>query len=302
MLSSLSMKAQNTYTVTIQNQAQVSCNVYEFDIYIKRVLGTWKLAQFQIGLNFNAAMLNGGTISVLPVPLSSQLTNQSQAPYDPAKWAQSSNTIIIGTPVAPPGSGTASTIPTTGLGHRYIRLRVVNSVPFSPGTLPALAWSFTGGTGSYQTKFFAYVGTTNTDITVPASHAAAAGAAFGTPTTAVTGTVNGGGEICNTPGATGIEVGVDGASDDLAYQLFRDDVAVDGALAIGGLTAGGSLSFGPQMIAGTYTVKALTCTGYQLISGDAVISVIEPLAASVTITADPGTTVAPGTPDRKSVV
>ena len=158
-----------TYTCDLRNLTQVSCNVFEFDVFIRRTGSfVFKLAQFQIGIIMNSALVNGGTITITPVANSSTLTNLAQVP-GPEKFSfDAAKSCIAVTPVAPPGAATASIISNTGFGTRYIRIRVMNSVPW-PAQPPNLVWNFSLANG-YWTKMFAYVGSINTDITVQASH------------------------------------------------------------------------------------------------------------------------------------
>ncbi len=101
-------------------------------------------------------------------------------------------------------------------------------------------------------------------------------------------TVNGGGTIC--PGGTGMPVGLGCSSIGISYQLLLGGVPVGSPVAGTGL----AISFGPQTVAGTYTVVATNTltgcsramTGSVTISVSAVPSITGPTAvcASATIT------------------
>src|ERR1039457_26984 len=55
-----------TYTCTLANDVQTAANVYEFDFYILRTgTNVFELSGFQIGLTYNAAALNGGTLTTI---------------------------------------------------------------------------------------------------------------------------------------------------------------------------------------------------------------------------------------------
>lgn|GEM_PF-1558431 len=83
-------------------------------------------------------------------------------------------------------------------------------------------------------------------------------------------TVTGGGSYCS--GGTGITVGLDGSELGCTYQLYRDVITAVGAPLNG---TGAALSYGNQLIAGTYTVVATRLDGMctQNMSGSAVVSI-----------------------------
>lgn len=92
-------------------------------------------------------------------------------------------------------------------------------------------------------------------------------------------TVSGGGNYC--VGGTGVAVGLPGSSTGVAYQLYNGSTAVGTAVA----GTGGSVSFGAQTAAGTYTVLATNtvtnCTNGM--TGSAVIGInVLPVAQTVT--------------------
>ncbi len=92
-------------------------------------------------------------------------------------------------------------------------------------------------------------------------------------------TVAGGGAYCS--GGTGSEIMLTASVAGTSYMLYRGATAASGALT----GTGGSLSFGPQTIAGAYTVLATnTATGCtRAMSGTAVVSVnAAPAVQSVT--------------------
>ena len=87
--------------------------------------------------------------------------------------------------------------------------------------------------------------------------------------------VFGGGSYC--AGTGGVEVGLEESQTGIKYQLFRNGTAVSPAVIING--TGADISFGNQVLAGTYTVKASTlatpnCTMWM--EGEAVVVVNQP--------------------------
>ena len=87
-------------------------------------------------------------------------------------------------------------------------------------------------------------------------------------------TVSGGGSFC--AGGAGLHVGLSGSVIGTSYQLFRGTTA--GTILTG---TGAALDFGPQTVAGTYTVVATSSAGCsRTMSGSATI-VVNPLPAPI---------------------
>jgi uncharacterized protein YjdB len=91
--------------------------------------------------------------------------------------------------------------------------------------------------------------------------------------------VTGGGQYCS--GGTGVHIGLSGSNAGVNYQLFRG-VTPMGSPVSG---TGAALDFGPQTVAGTYTVVAnnplTTCTNNM--SGSAIV-VVNPIPTANTVT------------------
>ena len=103
--------------------------------------------------------------------------------------------------------------------------------------------------------------------------------------------VTGGGTYCT--GTSGLVVGLSSSQTGVTYQLLRNGTAAGSALA----GTGGSLNFGNQTSAGTYTVQATnpTTTCQQTMTGSATIAVNQSVAItgqsqSVTSVCGPGKT------------
>jgi hypothetical protein len=287
MLFSISSWATNpTYTMRITNAAQVSCNVWEFDVNMTRGAVALNLAQWQLAIAMNPAIIpSGGVINVAPVPgSSSQLNVNAQPTPDLFSYIPTGNLIQV-TPVSPTSTN-YTTLPAAGTYIRLARIRVACSLPFVTGTTPNPAWNFSLPLG-YATKIFALVSGTNVDITTPASHTL-----FGTtnPTFAalpdpLTQNVTiDATSYCNNPGS-GSLLGLENTQAGYTYYMYRNGVAVSG---IGGVIFGdgtGAATFGTLATGdgAIYTVKSPSCTGQIDMTGSYTLSVFSPVVASVSI-------------------
>jgi|GEM_PF-1694287 len=103
--------------------------------------------------------------------------------------------------------------------------------------------------------------------------------------------VTGGGSFCS--GGSGVTIGLDGSATGINYQLML------GVSPIGSPVAGtgSAISFGLQTTGGTYYVTGTNATTSCAtnMNGTATVTVNPALAASVSIAANPGTTVCPST-------
>jgi hypothetical protein len=161
--------SQPTYQVTLQNGFQVSPTVYQFDVYVERTGTTaFELATFQMGLLFNNAVKNGGT-------LTGAISGSQLLPSQVPASINTAATYVVGAttygvvklaPKSPPGAGSGTIIPVAP-GLRVATITLTNSVPFGP-----YPWNFTFNFTAqpYNTVVSAYFGGVNTVITNPASH------------------------------------------------------------------------------------------------------------------------------------
>lgn len=296
MLLSLSSWAANpTYLCRITNGAQVSCNVWEFDVTIAKTGGgTLSLAQWQLGILMNPLVIpSGGIINVAPVPGSSDGLNANARPgpanftYDAVK-----NCITV-TPVTPTGTNWTN-IPNSP-PVRLCRIRVSCTLPFIAATTPNPTWNFAVATG-YPTKIFALVGTTNTDITVAGSHIYLApynptftGSWPDPVAQTVTSDVT---EFCNLPGA-GATISLSSTQNGYTYYLYSNGSLVTGA---GGVIfgTGSAQSFTTLATGSVMTVKSPSCAGMVDMSNAINLTPLAPVAASVSIVSTSGTTVPEG--------
>jgi hypothetical protein len=156
--------AQTQVEVIIKNDAQVSPNIYEFDVYLVSTGSTpFEMSLHQYGLNYNSAIKNGGTLTASWVSGTTEI--------NPAQLQNTLNTlsnpsqIRIASP-QPPGAGNGTQIPLSP-GKRVGRLRMTNSVAFA-AVSPNIAFSFTGSATSTRCGVSWYNGTTNTAFCSPA--------------------------------------------------------------------------------------------------------------------------------------
>ena len=156
-----------TYEYRLMNDKQVSSTVYEFDVYLKRTGSTTlEVANTQLGLNYNSAVVNGGTLTFSIVSGMSEFLS-SQIPT--SFTVDATNNILRVGPRTNPGAGNGTIISNTGNGTRLGRFRVTNSVSFNTVSMD-LSWNFISTGGKYPSVLSAYVGGTATNITVQSSH------------------------------------------------------------------------------------------------------------------------------------
>lgn len=103
-------------------------------------------------------------------------------------------------------------------------------------------------------------------------------ATVGVSTPPVAYNVTGGGSYC--AGGTGVNVGISNSATGISYTLYRGTSAV--GLPIAG--TGSALSFGPQTVAGSYTVRATNSSGCATgMTGSATV-IMNPVPASFAVT------------------
>jgi hypothetical protein len=157
-----------TYEVHMSNDAQVSANEIQFDVYLLRT-GTnpIELAGFQMGITYNTAILNNGALTVSYVAGSSspELVSASMVNY--SFITSATGVIKIPAVGASRGAGSGAIISNVAPGTKIGRLRIVNTATFN--FVPSnFGWNFT--TIPYPTKMTAYISSSNTDITDPTKY------------------------------------------------------------------------------------------------------------------------------------
>ena len=106
LLSFNSWAQSPTSTVRLMNVTQVSCNVYEFDVYLQRTgANVFRLCNFQLGILVNPAMIPaGGVVTVSPAtPTGSGLIAVQQPPIENYGYDAVKNCILV-TPLTPAAS------------------------------------------------------------------------------------------------------------------------------------------------------------------------------------------------------
>lgn len=142
ILVSISEKVTaQSYTYTIRNDMQTSDRTMEFDLYLLNTNPDIpiEISVAQAGIIVNSALVNGGTITASFVSGASGMV-AAQVPTS-ITYASATSCIKIAAKSIP-GCGSGTVLSTTGLGTRFCRVKLTNTVPF--GVAKAnLAFNFT---------------------------------------------------------------------------------------------------------------------------------------------------------------
>jgi hypothetical protein len=168
------MAQANNYNCVIKNVNQVSNTELDFDIWLEWTgTNTAYLAQLEAGVNFNyAGIANGGTLSGSFVPGSADpsLPAAQQVP-NLCEINATSLQFRFSTPSISPNTS-ALLIPGAP-GIRIATLRITNTVSFTAGSTPNLAWSFTPTSATTtRSRISAYVNTSTipSGLVIQAGH------------------------------------------------------------------------------------------------------------------------------------
>jgi len=162
------------FLLTIQNVQQTAPNVFEFDVFLldNDASSSFELASIQEGINFNPAILNGGSITA---GMTTIVAGSSQLPSNMAPISVSTTTagLIRVAGRSAPGAGNGYIVSAVYPGTQIVRLRFTNSVPFTSSSTPNLVFTpSTAISPSYATRVAKYEGTVNMQLTVtPGSNA-----------------------------------------------------------------------------------------------------------------------------------
>jgi hypothetical protein len=143
--------ARAQYQMSLENDVTVDTKTYEFDVIIRSTSGTINLTSYQFFLTYNAAIVNGGTLSF------TYIGGTSASALSP-----------MGTGIYPDGAsnlGTGSSAGSDGIdvaGKRLGRFRLKNTVDFAQ-VAANLAWDFSGALKTV-------VNVDNANATSPGSH------------------------------------------------------------------------------------------------------------------------------------
>ncbi len=168
----LPLNAQNpTYEARLMNDTLTSPNTYEFDIFIKRTGQiSFEAYGLQVCLIFNDAIRNGGTLSAVYIPGTSEM-NTSQIPNNPniASVVAGKRVFKLAAKI-PAGAGFGTIISNIANGTKLGRFRITTNAPSFALFLMDLTWNFEQVIYGYATKFSAYVSGISIDVTVQTNH------------------------------------------------------------------------------------------------------------------------------------
>jgi hypothetical protein len=153
---------------TIENNVQTAPNKFTFDLYVKDTdaADVLELSQIQAGILFASSIVNGGTITV---GWSNTEFTANETPANALVTTGAANYCVKLTPKPAPTCGSGQTIPTTGIGIRWVTITVTNTVNFATSSDPNLTFSF--ATSPYPTKMYYYPpNCTSTSIVCSASN------------------------------------------------------------------------------------------------------------------------------------
>ncbi|MDR3611752.1 MAG: T9SS type A sorting domain-containing protein [Ignavibacteriaceae bacterium] len=160
--------SQPLYTMTLANDTlDATGKIYTVDImFLSRDTAPVELAALSMGLHYNDAARNGGTITYGWVAgSSSQLTNTAQVPGTPnGATTTTVNSelwrVIKVAAKSTPGTGNGSLLSNVGAGTRIGRLMLTNTAQWLIAGSNTINWEFT----AYPTTVNAYVAGINTLI------------------------------------------------------------------------------------------------------------------------------------------
>jgi hypothetical protein len=137
----------------LQNDTQVSNTVLEFDVAVVRTVADFTLTSYNIALNFNSALANGGTLTFTYLAATTGLATCT--PTAPLVVSDG------GTPNLYLGSNAGSDVIST-TPVRIGRFRLTNTIPF--GLVPPnINWDFAG-------IYITQVNINNSNLTVNTNH------------------------------------------------------------------------------------------------------------------------------------
>jgi hypothetical protein len=280
MLTFLNVKAQvPTWTMELRNDVQTSDRVFTVDVYLLHTGGApvMELANFQCGISYNSAILNGGVIT--PTIIAGDLP-ASMTPSSIQVAISGSNYFIRIAPRTPPGTGNGYIVSAIAPGTKLMSIRLTNSVAFGNAS-PNFTWLYAA---PYPSRLSYYDQTThlNMNVTLNATMTSVSNLInfeLNDPPTAYN--VSGTGSYC--AGGTGLTVTLSNSQTGVNYQLKKD--GLDQGTAVAG--TGAALTWDSQL-AGTYTVVATNAVTNitNTMTGSAIITEDPSVAASVSIVAD----------------
>jgi len=157
-----------TYTLDVNDGNLVAPNIFEFDIdqtwTNAGIAPNYEMAGGQFFFNVNGEIANGGTMAMQNV--GSDLPVNMQ-PRNPTVFTNSYEVQLRWAVNTFPGPGNGFQMP-AGVPIKIVRVRLITTANRFAQIPLQLSWRLALPTPF--TKIFAYVGTTNTDITTPNTH------------------------------------------------------------------------------------------------------------------------------------
>jgi hypothetical protein len=167
-LTKVSFSQNPTYTLDVNDGNLVAPNIFEFDIdqtwTNTGVAPNYEMAGGQFFFDINGAIANGGTMTMqnagsdLPVNIQ---------PRNPTVYTVTTPWMLRWAVNTFPGAGNGFQMP-AGVPIKIVRVRLITTANRFAQIPLQLSWRLALPTPF--TKIFAYVGTTNTDITTPNTH------------------------------------------------------------------------------------------------------------------------------------
>jgi len=266
ILSTCPLNAQiiSHFNLTIRNEVQVTDRILEFDLYLQDTDNKmdFELVMIQAGILVNPDIYNGGVILVSLLDNSSDLVPKQQPETANILWEQSSN-IIKMTAKLPTNQKEGTYLSQKSPGSRVIRLRISNTVPFSPNSKANLKFSFTWP--PFPTKVFQRINLACSEITCDETNCFSVASNIILNPGLTTYNVLGSGIYCHT--GDGLPVGLDNSNAGVTYTLFKDAVAQTPVIT----GTGTAITFGIQT-AGIYTIRGSNGIGSTIMTGNAVIT------------------------------
>ena len=255
-----------TFVCELRNDSLENAKNLVFDVYIVNTSPggstVFEYNNMQLGITFNSAIKNGGTVSASYVSGYSDLSSAQE--WLPINVSINTGGVKVTVRTPSVGVGNGTIISTTAPGTRLGRFRLTNTNDFGQSQAN-LAFSFV--TSPWPTKIFAYLpGSTN--ITSSGTFLTSGLSNPILNQSIQDFTVMGSGSYCQ--GNTGLSVTLSGSqSAGLNYVLYKDGIQQGGAA----LGTGAAMNFGTQL-SGTYTIKAHRIATYMYadMNGSAVIA------------------------------
>lgn len=274
------------YSISVLNLTQPTDRTIEFDVYMLDTdpIQPLELATVQLGFLLNSGIYTGGTLSAAISNTGSGLIASQQFTAIPtvvstvAGYPGQSLLRLAGR--TPPGAGNGTIISSNGSGTLLTHFILTSTVPWTFNSTADLVFTSSAVVNPlYATRISAYIGTTNTALTVtPGLNALVCCNPPLNLSLPLAFDVLGSGSYCQ--GTGGLPVSLSGSEIGVTYTMHGGPLpepSVNGT--------GSAISFGNQPV-GVYTVSGTGIAGTTAMNGSAVITENPSLPATVSIAAD----------------